>query len=324
MENKKFLLSVCIPTYNGASSSLKEVLDYVIPSLEKHPDEVELIVSDNCSTDSTYQLLEQYSRIPNFRYYRNEKNLGMNGNMLLLVDKYSQGEFSWVVGDDDVINSIAVDYIISCLKQENIELLSVRFKQVFKEQLKTEIEKFYRYTVNCGSYANVLEKNCLRGNSLATFMGSTIFKTSNFREVDKRIIDASFDKYYTVFPNAYIYATAFHNKNCAYISQPVVFAISHEKAWATKDNSYMIQSVISLDLYDYISKTLQLGELPITHRRVLYDYLSNTTIRFIKKEEIKGNYWRRTFEALRYPSVFLTMAANFFRVLFKRNVKDID
>lgn len=55
MENKRPLLSICIPTYNRA-----EILDKTLFLLFSNPDfnvdEIEVVVSDNCSTDHTKQL----------------------------------------------------------------------------------------------------------------------------------------------------------------------------------------------------------------------------------------------------------------------------
>lgn len=52
MENKRPLLSICIPTYNRA-----EILDKTLFLLFSNPDfnvdEIEVVVSDNCSTDHT-------------------------------------------------------------------------------------------------------------------------------------------------------------------------------------------------------------------------------------------------------------------------------
>lgn len=65
------LLSICIPTYNRA-----DVLDETLKSLFKNPDfdenKIEVVVSDNCSTDNTYQIVLKY---PFVRYYRNQENI---------------------------------------------------------------------------------------------------------------------------------------------------------------------------------------------------------------------------------------------------------
>ena len=54
------LLSICIPTYNRA-----EILDKSLESITKQDifqktDEVEIIVSDNCSQDNTHNIVHKY------------------------------------------------------------------------------------------------------------------------------------------------------------------------------------------------------------------------------------------------------------------------
>ena len=70
------LLSICIPTYNG-QKYIKHNIDIIIEQITKyHLNGIEIIVSDNCSTDSTPQIVKQIKeKYPNIiRYYRNKKN----------------------------------------------------------------------------------------------------------------------------------------------------------------------------------------------------------------------------------------------------------
>ena len=66
-----WLLSLCIPTYNRA-----DVLDQTLATLLGDPDfdpaKVEVVVSDNCSTDHTRQVVEKY---PGVCYFCNEENV---------------------------------------------------------------------------------------------------------------------------------------------------------------------------------------------------------------------------------------------------------
>jgi abequosyltransferase len=67
----KIILSICIPTYNRCS-----ILDGTLKSLFSNPEfdshRIEVIVSDNSSTDRTQEIVAKY---PLVRYYRNSENL---------------------------------------------------------------------------------------------------------------------------------------------------------------------------------------------------------------------------------------------------------
>jgi glycosyltransferase involved in cell wall biosynthesis len=99
MNEKKLVLSIVIPTYNGATT-ISETLDSIIPQVEKG---VEIVVSDNASTDNTPGIVEQYqAKCHNIRYYRNSKNMGVDRNCDLGVQR-SSGDYIWFLGDDDKI-----------------------------------------------------------------------------------------------------------------------------------------------------------------------------------------------------------------------------
>ncbi len=88
MGNKETpILSFCIPTYNRAEY-LRQCLD-VITNQECFDDRVEVVISDNCSTDDTQRISMQYQeKYPNIRYFRNEKNI-VDGNFSLALQRAS-------------------------------------------------------------------------------------------------------------------------------------------------------------------------------------------------------------------------------------------
>ena len=74
MDKKQYLLSICIPTYNRAKY-LKDALDN-ITSDSAFDNRVEIVVSDNASTDETSAVVEMYcNKYSNIKYYKNEKNI---------------------------------------------------------------------------------------------------------------------------------------------------------------------------------------------------------------------------------------------------------
>src|SRR5262249_43627784 len=74
-ETSEPLLSICIPTYNR-SHFLKECLRSLFAQTFDHS-AVEVIVSDNASTDDTPNVVRKYAeRYPIVKYVRNETNIG--------------------------------------------------------------------------------------------------------------------------------------------------------------------------------------------------------------------------------------------------------
>ena len=127
--NMKPLLSICIPTYNRADL-LRGCLECLAAEIAPFGDEVELIVSDNCSTDHTPEVVEQMSKKTKIRYNRNNVNLGAVGNIKILVEQLATGEFCWLIGDDDIPREGAIRKVLAliCDKPElDLFLLNVIF-----------------------------------------------------------------------------------------------------------------------------------------------------------------------------------------------------
>ena len=66
------LLSICIPTYNRAQF-LPALLESIITQINGHEDKVEIIVSDNASTDNTKQITQNDKSAEHF--FKNAKKI---------------------------------------------------------------------------------------------------------------------------------------------------------------------------------------------------------------------------------------------------------
>ncbi|KAF0218717.1 MAG: glycosyl transferase family [Geobacteraceae bacterium] len=93
------LLTVAIPTFNGARTIARS-LATILPQVTS---EVEVLVSDNASTDATVAVVREIAeRNPQVRYARNEINVGFDRNVDLCLQR-AQGAFVWLISDDDII-----------------------------------------------------------------------------------------------------------------------------------------------------------------------------------------------------------------------------
>lgn len=115
---KKPILSICIPTYNRAEL-LRSALMSLVPQVEKLSNKVELIVSDNCSTDHTQEVVEWARQFGPISYYRNSENLGAARNIMLLTKTLSTGEYGWIIPDDDLARPNAVQYVLKVLQRHS-------------------------------------------------------------------------------------------------------------------------------------------------------------------------------------------------------------
>ena len=103
-------VSILIPTYNRVNYLPKAIES----ALKQDYPNIEIIVSDNASTDGTNELVNKYMDDVRFKYYRNRKNLGMVPNWRKALYEYATGNFFMVLSDDDYL--IDSEYISKAVK----------------------------------------------------------------------------------------------------------------------------------------------------------------------------------------------------------------
>jgi abequosyltransferase len=73
--------------------------------------DVEILVSDNASTDNTPQVCEKFRQeISRFTYIRNVENIGFDRNVVQLINN-ARGKYIWVLGSDDWIEPGAINQL---------------------------------------------------------------------------------------------------------------------------------------------------------------------------------------------------------------------
>lgn len=123
MQSDRPLLTIAIPTYNRAVY-LRQSLEALLPQLGGHP-EVELLISDNASPDSTLCVIQAFrERGLCLIHKRNEVNIGADANFLQCYE-LARGEYVWIVGDDDIIAAGAVAQILDTLETRKYDLVGL-------------------------------------------------------------------------------------------------------------------------------------------------------------------------------------------------------
>lgn len=176
-------LSILIPTYNR-SKSLKKTLTALVGQVEKiTSDEVELIVSDNDSTDDTKSVVEAF--IDEFKsvrliYFKNVKNIGFDANVNEAIS-HASGEYSWLLSDDDEILDSAVQVVISNLRRYGGSNLRFAFINYSIHQCGVDMPSGYE-----GVLTKLIDGRDLFSEVklINTFVSSNIFRTECWRGVE--------------------------------------------------------------------------------------------------------------------------------------------
>ena len=114
MASKQPLVTVMIPAYNQE----RFVRDAVLSALAQDYPRLEVIASDDCSTDGTAAILRKLEgQEPRLKVFANEANIGRVANYRNLLYKYAAGE--WVInldGDDFFTDSTFVSRFVAALE----------------------------------------------------------------------------------------------------------------------------------------------------------------------------------------------------------------
>jgi len=90
-------VSVALPVYNG-ERYLRQTIECL---LKQDYQDIELVISDNASSDSTQQIALDYARSDRrVKYFRNRRNLGVHPNFNLAFRRCRGEYFKWAAHDD--------------------------------------------------------------------------------------------------------------------------------------------------------------------------------------------------------------------------------
>lgn len=179
METK--ILSIAIPTWNRANT-LKKALEILFLQILEYKDLIEIVISDNASTDNTQNVIEEFSkRYPEIvmKTFLQNENTGFYGNFCK-VKELSTAKYVWLLSDDDFICNGLIKEVLHVLNRGvGIAFLS---DWIVKKDTKLWIE----YT----SVDFILKKY----NYKLTLISSAIFlnNNQNFEEIKEKFHASNF------------------------------------------------------------------------------------------------------------------------------------
>jgi abequosyltransferase len=180
-------LSICIATLNRAHY-IAATLDSILPQLTP---EVELVIVDGASTDGTSEILRRYAELsPQLRYFREPANSGVDADYDKAV-VYAQGEFCWLMTDDDLFESNAVQAVLRNL-DDSIDLLVVN-AQVMDATLSTVlVPRLLGWEGSREYQAGAHERLFREVADYLTFIGGVVVRKSFWMARDRATYFGSF------------------------------------------------------------------------------------------------------------------------------------
>lgn len=140
------LVSIVMPNYNYAQY-IRKALDSAV---NQSYDNIEIIVVDDCSTDNSVQIIEEYAKkYDQIHFYKNEKNLGVVASHNRCVE-LSHGEYIVVLSSDDYLHPEFVEKCLNMLKRyPTAAMVSSDLWYVDENNTVTSPESFYPKSFFC-------------------------------------------------------------------------------------------------------------------------------------------------------------------------------
>ena len=123
------LLSIYIPTYNRVDKVVKQ-LEFLISEMEDIKDNVEIVVNNNCSTDTTEKEVLKLIEGTSIKYHRNSTNVGIEGNVYK-AGGLVHGKYFWLISDDDFLYSGIIKRVLQIIKTyEDVSYIFLNYSDI--------------------------------------------------------------------------------------------------------------------------------------------------------------------------------------------------
>ena len=194
-------LSICIPTYNRAAF-IGATLESII---SQATDEVEIVVSDNASSDNTKDVVLSYQKqFPRITYFRWEENMGADRNFLKVIE-LAVGKYCWFLGSDDQIEKDGINYVLEALAK-NIEVtgLTVNYSSYEVTMTHRVIERFiFGPGLDGGATFSEAEDCFLTLSKAWGYISAHIFSRQIWNQI---VADQNLNPYLNGYVHVYIFA----------------------------------------------------------------------------------------------------------------------
>ena len=257
------LVSLCIPTYNRCEY-LNMCLKQYVKNKKFIDGSIEIVISDNASTDKTLDVVLSYKKkYHNIVYYKNRKNL-KDKNFPIVLSR-GRGKLRKLVSDNIVISEYGLDLLCDCVKKYYESYVGLFFDNGKSQHIKTN--KYYCENIDSLFYAIGYWSTWSSGLSLWDYDCRNIFAETD--DCDLRLWQV--------------------NKLCELFSKRNGIVI-HERFCSLL---HIKQKDVSYGIFDVFYKNYFL----ILNRYRNKGYITNACIDFLKKDLLYGYFKKRLFLA---------------------------
>jgi abequosyltransferase len=245
-------LSICIPTYNR-ERFLGELLESILEQVK--PGDVEIVISDNASTDNTSKLVAKFqARYRNITYMVADQNMGPDCNYLTSVS-LAHGDYCWLMGSDDVLPHGAVPTMLRYLSSDDDIYLTGRCEASYDLQpIRDRVwldsnEISQRFDFSRPQEISRYFYACRSLGGLFSYLSSIIVKKSAWDGIpfDKSFIGSAYSHVYVLL------SLVLQGCRLRYLTDPLVISRSGNDSFYT---DWVSRVLIDFNGYHQLASTL--------------------------------------------------------------------
>jgi glycosyltransferase involved in cell wall biosynthesis len=202
------LVSICIPVYNG-DAFIDETIQCCLNQTYQN---LEIIFSDNCSTDSTIERIKSY-KDPRIKIFSNATNIGLVANYRKALS-YATGKYMTFLGADDGMELSTIEKAVTIMESpryKNVVLVNTYIKIINNENRVVFIKKFIFGGGPLSSFWGI-RSNFLYGSNTLGEPNGSLFKKDiydkipepKFRNGNKWTLDIDMKNELMLFGDSYV------------------------------------------------------------------------------------------------------------------------
>lgn len=156
-----YKISVIMPIYN-VEEFLEEAIKSVLHQTMKS-EEIEIILIDDCSTDNSGRIAEEYAqKYENIYYYKLAQNSGMAGKPRNVGIEKANGKYIMFLDPDDYYLPDTCEKMYKCIETQNVEFATSNLKDVDVagndlNHIHIDLEKYPSQKININNAKQALK-----------------------------------------------------------------------------------------------------------------------------------------------------------------------
>ncbi|WJV63241.1 glycosyltransferase [Pectobacteriaceae bacterium CE70] len=284
-------LSVCITTYNRKKWLAINIENFISVSagLEK---DVELIICDNCSHECIDDLIAKYHHYSNITFYQNSANIGMLNNLPQTVS-FANGEYVWLIGDDDLIHKDALQNILDIIKKKSPDLINLNYNVSSADvpesldSLDEYLDKAQNYTLDGVSKVAPIREISSRNENYYTAIYSFVARRNfSWRIFNQDTSGAPFSSMQTCVPSSKYILSKMMEEKGYWLNKPAI-TINLKVSWGEHASIWLLERIP--EVYD-LAELNGAPEKDVSHWR---DHTFRNSIHcldLLQKADNNGSY----------------------------------